>query len=161
MPSNGAMESLKADDAPADTSRSGERTIQRNGADRERALNTRLKLTSDPVIARPLVREPRLSCCTPPIPQVGQEAPLGVQHAHLAEALHMVLGGDMMQLQALDLAAQARDRLALLADELLHDRDRLKILLQGTVERDLAQSLVDLRPGHRQPGMVGRDEVDH
>src|SRR3954471_22163556 len=108
------MESLKADDAPADTSRSGERTIQRNGADRERTLNTRLKLTSGPVIARPLVREPRLSCCTPPIPQVGQEAPLGVQHAHLAQPVHMILGGHVMQLQALDLAAQARDRLALL-----------------------------------------------
>src|SRR3954466_9991849 len=87
MPSNGAPESLKAD-CSGGYARSGERTIRRNGADRERALNTRLKLTSGPVIARPLVREPRLSCCTPPIPQVGQEAPLGVQHAHLAEAPH-------------------------------------------------------------------------
>src|SRR3954466_14797164 len=87
MPSNGAPESLKAD-CSGGYARSGERTIRRNGADRERTLNTRLKLTSGPAIARPLVREPRLSCCTPPIPQVGQEAPLGVQHAHLAEALH-------------------------------------------------------------------------
>ena len=52
------------------------------------------------------------------------------------------------------------DRLAFLADELLHHSDRLKLLLQGAVERDLAQPLVDLRLGHRQARVVGRDQVN-
>ena len=51
----------------------------------------------------------------------------------------------MMQLQAVDLAAQARGWLALFAQELLHHPDRLQLLLKRCVERDLAQPLVDLR----------------
>src|SRR5215204_5738187 len=81
-----------------------------------------------------LIREPGLSRRAPPIPQLGQETPLGVQHAHLAEPVHMVFGGNVMELQALDLAAETRDRLARLADELLHQFDRLKLLLKRAVE---------------------------
>src|SRR3954447_6636017 len=36
-----------------------------------------------------LLREPGIGCRTPPIPEVAQEVPLRVQHAGLAEPVHM------------------------------------------------------------------------
>src|SRR4051794_19023653 len=53
-----------------------------------------------------LIREPCLSCCAPLIAQMGQKAPVCVQHARLTEPVHMLLGREVVQLQALDLAPQ-------------------------------------------------------
>src|SRR3954462_4703097 len=61
-----------------------------------------------------LIREPCLSCCAPLIAQMGQKAPVRVQHARLTEPVHMLLRREVMQLQAVDLAPQARGRLPLL-----------------------------------------------
>ena len=53
-------------------------------------------------------RTPRKASRQPlcaPIPQVAQEVPLGVQHAGLTKPVHIVIRRQMMQLQAVDLAA--------------------------------------------------------
>src|SRR5215217_9772551 len=106
------------------------------------------------------IREPCLRCCAPLVAQMGQKAPIRVQYARLTEPVHMLLRREVMELQAVDLASQARGRLPLLAEEVLHHPDRLQLLLERTVERDLTQALVDLRLGHRQARVVGRNELD-
>jgi hypothetical protein len=72
-----------------------------------------------------LRRQPGIGPCSPPIPEMGQEAPVRVQHTGLAQTIDVVLRGQVMQPQAPDLAAKQRDRLTLLAHQRLHQPNRL------------------------------------
>src|SRR3954453_15584280 len=76
-----------------------------------------------------LIREPGIGRFTPPVPEVSQEVALRIQHARLAQPLHMLLRREMMEMQALDFAPQPGGRLPLLAEEVLHHPDRLQLLL--------------------------------
>src|SRR4051794_35767868 len=80
-----------------------------------------------PTCGRELIQQPRLSRGTPPILEIDQEVPVRVQHARLTEPLHMLLGREVVQLQALDLPPQPRGRPPLLAQEVLHHPDRLQL----------------------------------
>src|SRR3954467_2850026 len=73
------------------------------------------------------IREPCLRCCAPLVAQMGQQAPIRVQHARLTEPLHMLLRRGVLQLQAVNLATQAPGRLPLLAEKVLHHPDGLQL----------------------------------
>src|SRR3954471_24623157 len=70
-----------------------------------RALPTHLNSKHDlRALSLDRPREPGLSRRAASIAQVGQKAPVRVRHARLPQPLHVLLGREVVQLQALDLA---------------------------------------------------------
>src|SRR3954447_3690105 len=109
-----------------------------------------------------LVHEPSVSSCAALITKMQQEPPIRVGEPRSTQAINMIVGNDPMQLQPLQLAAQARvARFPLGLTELRHRGQRLKVLLQGAAERDLMEPFVDLRGGCRQLGPVRGHDLDH